>query len=160
MIDGWVIRLLITVAFAATLLFLSPVAFGQSAGEPLSGSDATPPMSTAEAEAPSGGWGWIPMPKITWPKIPMPKIEMPKMPESAFSPVKSSAQKVSGGAKKAWEGTKELFSFAAGGSEKDAPQTRVASRQQPSFWQRLTGTASKPEGPSTIGEFMAGERPR
>ena len=45
------------------------------------------------------------------PKITMPKIEMPKMPADPLAPVKASARKVSDGTKKAWEGTKELFTF-------------------------------------------------
>lgn len=160
MIHGWIVRLLLAVAFTAALLLLSPIAYGQTAAAPLSGSEATMPTSTSEDEASSGGWGWIPLPKITWPRVPMPKIEVPKMPESTFAPVRASAKKISGGAKKAWEGTKELFSFATVDATKDASQTRVASRPEPSFWQRLKGGEPEPEGPSTIGEFMAGERPR
>lgn len=149
MVDAWVTRVLIALAFTAALLLLSPIAAGQETDQPLDG------LSTADQQqASAGGWGWIPMPKIS-----MPKIEMPKMADSALAPIKSSAQKVSSGAKKAWQGTKELFSFARGGSaEKPAP--RVASREQPSFWQRLVGGPPEPEGPETIGDFISAERPR
>jgi hypothetical protein len=76
----------------------------------------------AEAATPaaSSPFGWLTMPKVTMPKLTMPKIEMPKMPEDPLMPFKAGARKVSDGTKKAWEGTKEIFTF---GSAPTANQT-------------------------------------
>jgi hypothetical protein len=105
-------------------------------------------------------WSWIKMPKITMPKIEMPKIEMPKMPADPLAPVKSSARKVSDGTKKAWEGTKELFTFG-GNKTADQPTDRVASRtDQPSLWSRMFGGADEQQRePQTITDWMAQPRP-
>lgn len=110
------------------------------------------------APTPSGaveqtGWG-IPMPRITMPKITMPKINMPDV-SAVTGPVKSGFGKVKLGATKAWEGTKEMFSL---GSSKPTARSRVASQQQPSFWQRLTARDSQPQVPQTVGEFMSQPR--
>jgi hypothetical protein len=88
----------------------------------------------------------------------MPKIEMPKLPTDPFAPVKASARKVSDGTKKAWEGTKELFTF---GNRAERPTERVASRpDQPSVWQRMFGGgAQEPDGPQTVADWMAQPRP-
>ena len=106
-----------------------------------------------DAPAAESPWGWLAMPKIT-----MPKIEMPKMPADPFAPIKSSARKVSDGGKKAWEGTKEIFTL--GGSKGDQPAARVASAgEAPSMWQRMFGAKPKePEGPQTITEWMSQKR--
>jgi hypothetical protein len=100
-------------------------------------------------------WSWLKMPKIT-----MPKIEMPKMPADPFAPVKASARKVGEGTRKAWEGTKELFTFG-GSKTAEQPTERVASRpDQPSVWSRMFGGAEKePEGPQTVADFMRQPRP-
>ena len=103
-------------------------------------------------------FGWLPMPKITMPKLTMPKVEMPKLPENAFGPMKESAGKVMSGTKKAWQGTKELFSFGSGSSKDTNP--RVASREKPSAWSQLFKGPEEPQPPRTIGEFMSGERPK
>jgi hypothetical protein len=111
---------------------------------------ANPPVVESETASP---WSWIKMPQIT-----MPKITMPKMPADPFAPVKSSAAKVSDGAKKAWEGTKELFTF---GGKKSEPTDRVASRpDQPSVWSRMFGGGEEkaPEGPQTVADWMAQPR--
>ena len=111
---------------------------------------ATAPGAAVEESAGSG----IPLPKITMPKITMPKITMPNM-DSITGPVKSGFGKVSAGTKKAWEGTKEMFSF---GRDKT---TRVASRptqKKPSLWQKLIVRESKPQVPQTVGEFMSQPR--
>jgi hypothetical protein len=85
----------------------------------------------------------------------MPKISFPKMPANPLAPIKSSAQKVSDGTKRAWEGTKEIFSI--GGSKNDQPQARVATAgEAPSMWERMFGGGEekKNEGPATVGEWM------
>jgi hypothetical protein len=99
----------------------------------------------------SGGWSWLKKPSFT-----MPKVAFPKMPADPLAPIKSSARKVSDGTKRAWEGTKEIFSFG-GSKEKQQPPTRVASAgEPPSVWQRMFGgeEAKKHEGPATVGEWM------
>lgn len=93
-------------------------------------------------------WG-IPMPKLTMPKLTMPKLTMPDI-SSVTAPVKSGFDKVSSGSKKAWEGTKEMFSM---GQSSSAPATRAPAQQKTSFWQRLTAKP-EPQGPQTVGEFM------
>jgi hypothetical protein len=115
-----------------------------------SASDITPTEEPAASP-----WGWLKMPTIT-----MPKISMPKMPADPLAPIKTSARKVGEGSKKAWEGTKELFTF--GGSKKDDSATRVASNgESPSMMQRMFGGGEeeKPaEGPATVGEWMSQKR--
>ncbi len=109
--------------------------------------------SEAADDAPSP-WSWIKMPKIT-----MPKIEMPKMPADPLAPIKTSARKVSDGTKRAWEGTKELFTFG-GSSSREQPRERLASKpEQPSVWQRMFGGGEEPEGPQTVADWMAQPRP-
>jgi hypothetical protein len=112
---------------------------------------ANPPV--VESEAGESPWSWIKMPQIT-----MPKITMPKMPADPLAPVRSSAAKVSDGAKRAWEGTKELFTF---GGKKSEPTERLASRpDQPSIWSRMFGGEEEkaPDGPQTVADWMAQPR--
>jgi hypothetical protein len=110
---------------------------------------------TPTEEPAASPWGWLKMPTIT-----MPKISMPKMPADPLAPIKTSARKVGDGTKKAWEGTKEIFTF--GGSKKDESATRVASNgESPSLMQRMFGGGEeeKPaEGPATVGEWMSQSR--
>jgi hypothetical protein len=132
---------LICAAFAPRL------AVGQSA--PV-GSTAMPITPTETTTAPASPWSWIKLPKIT-----MPKIEMPKDP---LAPVKVSARKVKDGTKKAWEGTKELFTFGSPAGE--GPTARVASRQEPpSIWSRMFGRSEEQQPPQTVADFMAQPRP-
>jgi hypothetical protein len=110
------------------------------------------PTSVADAEAPASPWSWIKMPKIT-----MPKIEMPKMPADPLKPIKVSARKVSDGTKKAWEGTKELFTF---GGKAEQPVARTASAAEPpSMWQRMFGGAEEERAPQSVAEWMNQPRP-
>ena len=103
-------------------------------------------------------WG-LPMPKLTMPKLTMPKLTMPPMALPSMGavtgPFKQSFGKVTAGSKKAWEGTKEIFSF---GQNKTATQNRAGGQQQPSFWQRLLVRESPVRVPETVGEFMAQPR--
>jgi hypothetical protein len=130
-------------AIVVVVVAASAASYGQSTDEAMTSQGAA-----AEGESP---WSWLKMPKVT-----MPRIEMPKLPEDPLAPVKASAKKVGNGAKKAWEGTRELFTF--GGSTSDEP--RVASRgEAPSMWQRMFGAKEKPpEGPQTITEWMSQPR--
>jgi hypothetical protein len=131
-------------------------------------------VGTAEPKAHSHGimptsWPSIPlptitMPKLTMPKLTMPKLSMPKWPTrpdgtyySPFTPIVVGASKVSAGTKKAWEGTKEMFSFG-GKEEASQPRLPTASQPQPSFWQRMTGHEPEPTGPQTVAEWMSQPR--
>jgi hypothetical protein len=80
----------------------------------------------------------------------MPKLVMP-------APVKASARKVSDGTKRAWEGTKELFTF---GQKPEQPAARVASlpQEKPSIWKRMFGGAEEPQQPQSVAEWMAQPR--
>ena len=92
------------------------------------------------------------------PKVTMPKISMPKMPADPLAPVKTSAKKVGEGTKKAWEGTKEIFTF--GGAKSAKPAAGAAAPKEPSVWKRMFGGEVKkePEGPQTVAEWMAQPR--
>jgi hypothetical protein len=142
-----VVRLLAT---ALVLLAVSgPVATAQPSPVGRGASDITPTEEPA-----AGPWGWLKMPKVT-----MPKVSFPKMPADPLAPIKTSARKVGDGTKKAWEGTKEIFTF--GGSKTEQPAARVASAEKsPSMWKRMFGGGKEeqPEGPSTITEWMAQPR--
>jgi hypothetical protein len=96
--------------------------------------------------------------QTAWPSIPLPKISMPKisMPDMSVitTPVKAGFGKVTDGTRKAWEGTKEIFTFGKGDSA-------AATRSQPkeSFWKRMfTSEPDKNDGPQTVGEWMAQPR--
>lgn len=137
------IALLIVVVAWAT-----PLATAQQ--QSLSGSGAADITPTEEA---GGAWGWIKKPNIT-----MPKITFPKMPADPLAPVKNSAKKVQNGAKTAWEGTKELFTF--GGAQADQPAARVASNDSPSLWQRMFGEKKEESRePQSVTEWMSQPRP-
>jgi hypothetical protein len=141
---------------------------------PVHDADVQPAVGDAEAGAEEGGilptsWPTIPMPKLTMPKVTMPKLTMPQwsLPKwptnsdgiaaSPFAPISAGASKVKAGTVKAWEGTKEIFSF---GSKDDATQPRAPStdQSQPSFWQRMTGQQPEPTGPQTVAEWMSQPR--
>jgi hypothetical protein len=117
---------------------------------------STTPMYGGESTVeptPESPWSWIKMPKIT-----MPKITMPKMPADPLAPIKASARKVSDGTKRAWEGTKEMFTFGRGKTAEE-PAARVASAEQPSVWSRMFGGAEQePEPPQTVADWMAQKR--
>jgi hypothetical protein len=157
-----VARLLISRIVLATLAacaLSSQWASAQSAAT-ATASDITPTAEEKPAEGTSP-LGWIKMPTITMPKVTMPKITMPKMPADPLAPFRTSAKKVGDGAKRAWEGTKELLTF--GGSKKaDEPAARVASNgESPSAMQRLFGGGKEEpvdEGPRTIAEWMSQDR--
>lgn len=124
-------------------------------------SDITPTAEEKPA-ASTSPLGWIKMPTVTMPKLTMPKITMPKMPADPMAPFRTSAKKVGDGAKRAWEGTKELFTFG-GAKEAEEPAARVASNgEAPTTMQRLFGGGAKEEpvdeGPRTIGEWMSQPR--
>jgi hypothetical protein len=95
-------------------------------------------------------------PKITMPKVTMPKVTMPDL-SKVLSPVSVGFEKVSTGSKKAWEGTKEMFSFGKTNNPAPVSTTRTTQPQQ-SIWNRLTGRAPEPVAPQTVGEWMSQPR--
>ncbi len=112
----------------------------------------------------AGGVKQVAWPSISWPKITLPTITLPKLPPlwpsdsngdspALLSPFAAGYAKVSAGTKKAWEGTKDLFSVF---QRKDAstPVMRSASKPKSSFWQRLTTRKQESRVPQTVGEFM------
>lgn len=120
---------------------------------PVSGSGA-PTAGAEESTTPEKSpWGWLAMPKVT-----MPKIEMPKLPADPLAPVKAGAKKVSDGANKAWEGTKEIFTFGPAKTTSADPKT--PETKSPSIWSKMFGGEKKeePQGPQTVAEFMAQKR--
>lgn len=138
---SWLACLVIAAGTSGTVL-------GQVSTDPSPGSSVD-----AEPDADDSPWGWVKLPTIT-----MPTITMPKMPEDPLAPLKASARKVSEGTRRAWEGTRELFTF---GGEKQSPRpsSRVASKPQPSFWQRMFGGAEEePQGPQSVAEWMSQPR--
>ncbi len=148
-------RVLLAISvFTATgaLRAADPPTAGALAGGASGGS-----TSSESATAEKSPWGWLAMPKVSMPKISMPKIEMPKLPSDPLAPVKSSAKKVSEGASKAWEGTKEIFT---GGDKSAATAPKPAAANSPSLWQKMFGGSEKkePEGPRTVSEWMAQPR--
>lgn len=147
-----VARLLLTSFALAAVLAAPRYAAAQAAGATTTGTATSAAELAGEDITPTeseSAWSWIKMPKIT-----MPKIEMPKMPADPLAPVKTSARKVGDGAKKAWEGTKELLTFGGKGA-KEEPTARVASREQPSLWSRMFGSAEpEQEGPQSVAEWM------
>jgi hypothetical protein len=99
--------------------------------------------------------------QTAWPSIPLPKISMPKvsMPDMSVitKPVKAGFSKVTSGTKKAWEGTKEIFTFGKGNSTEPAGPNNSQPKQ--SMWGRMF--SSEPEqrdGPQTVGEWMSQPR--
>jgi hypothetical protein len=142
--------LLLGAVFAAAAVAGWESAYGQASGA------STPAASdiTPTAEPASGAWGWLKKPSLT-----MPKLSFPKMPSDPLAPVKTSARKVGDGAKKAWEGTKEIFTL--GGSKKNEQSAaRVATAgEAPSVWDRMFGGGEEEhQGPETVGEWMSQPR--
>ncbi|HEX6963016.1 MAG TPA: hypothetical protein VF175_14195 [Lacipirellula sp.] len=140
--------LVLSAVFTAAAVAGQESAWGQAGATTPAPSDITPTEEPA-----SSPWGWLKKPSIT-----MPKLSFPKMPADPLAPIKTSARKVGDGARKAWEGTKELFTL--GGSKKDAPSARMASAgEAPSVWDRMFGGEEpKNEGPATVGEWMSQPR--
>ena len=112
-----------------------------------------PAGSAQSGEVEQTGWGGIPLPKITMPKITMPKVSMPSM-DAVTAPMKSGFNKVTTGTKKAWEGTKEIFTFGGQEDSDASSKYRSGTPENQSFWQRLTAQPPEPQGPQTVGEFM------
>lgn len=172
-----VLRISVVCSVCFLLLVVHPRATAQVFDPPTSDENAkSQGIVTAEASekvsADSSGvkqtnWYTLPMPKITMPKIEMPRFHMPSFwassaeasadKPSMFAPVTAGAQKISDGSKKAWEGTKEMFSFSRGTSGKHDSNAASRKRKGPSLWERMF-TPKEPEGPRTVAEWMAQPR--
>lgn len=139
-------RLLLWAAFASVVLGPSFAAAQHQAVSQM-GDDITP-----TPEESSSPWGWLKVPSVS-----MPKVNWPKIPADPLAPIKSSARKVSDGGKKAWEGTKEIFT---GGAKNEQPAARVATAgESPTMWERLVGKKQEePQGPQTVKEWMSQPR--
>lgn len=141
--------LALTFAFIFSQMVLAPLLYSQSTGVP-EAVGGTPQMYQ-DANVRQTAWPSIPLPKIS-----MPKIWMPDM-SPITGPVKSGFHKVSIGTKKAWEGTKEMFTF--GGDESTQAVSRQTAQQKPGFWSRMFSSKPDPSsGPQTVGEWMAQPR--
>lgn len=165
---SWIVVASLSVIFCCAVCVeaqvLSPEAVAETPTYPL-------PASAAEASdaapAEEGRSFW---PKMSMPKVTMPKLSMPSWPKnedgiskSPFTPisegVSSGMKAISNGTKKAWQGTKNMFSF--GGEEKSVVQaTPVAtsSTERRSLWDRLKGEEPEPDGPQTVAEWMSQPR--
>jgi hypothetical protein len=152
--DMNVARLLVSTAFLLVIANSKVLAAEPAGTTPAKSSAAGSDITPTEAPAQSP-WGWLKTPSFT-----MPKLSFPKMPSDPLAPVKTSAHKVSDGAKKAWEGTKEMFTFG-GSKTADAPAARTASAQEaPSLWQRMFGPKQEQkQGPTSVAEWMQQPRP-
>jgi hypothetical protein len=137
-----------------------------SAPAPTSGEGVQTAVANVETGKEQGGFLPVSWPSVSLPQISMPKIGMPKWPTNAdgsavspMAPIAAGASKVSAGARKAWEGAKEMFSF--GSSEETSKSSTFAKpAAELSFWQRMTGKQAESEGPQTVAEFMSQPRIR
>lgn len=125
-----------------------------SSAQIFTGSDDGPTANPAVHKDPA-------VQQTAWPSIPLPKITMPKvsMPDMSLitTPVKAGFGKITSGTKKAWEGTKEIFTFGKGDSNPSAgPQD---SQPKKSFWGKIFSSEPEPQdGPQTVGEWMSQPR--
>jgi hypothetical protein len=144
-IDCFARRLFVAVALTVVMSdFAAAQVFGGSENK------TAPPALHQDSEVKQTAWPSIPMPKISMPKISMPDMSV------VTGPVKSGYSKVTSGTKKAWEGTKEMFTFGDGES---AQQTAAASEPKQGFWSRMfSKEEEKPSGPQTVGEWMSQPR--
>lgn len=131
-------------------LTAQPGAFSQMAQQPMA-----PPQTVVQqaggaivplGEVKQTGWPGIPMPKLT-----LPKLELPSM-AAVTKPLKLGANKIKAGTKKAWEGTKDIFSIT---KRKVTPRAQRAQQPKKSFWKRLLVRETEPQVPQTVGEFMS-----
>jgi len=125
---------------------LDPPTVQPTAGVQQAGGPVGAPAGAVE----QAGWG-LSMPKLTMPQVTIPSMDM------LTGPFKAGFSKVTSGTKKAWEGTKEMFSFGQKPTASKA-RGRRGAQQQPSFWQRLLVRESTSQVPQTVGEFMSQPR--
>lgn len=108
------------------------------------------PQMYEDAEVKQTAWPSIPLPKISMPQISMPDMSV------ITGPVKSGYGKVSTGTKKAWEGTKEMFTF---GKDNSPRKSSHSSQPKQGFWGRMfSPEPEEPNVPQTVGEWMSQPR--
>jgi hypothetical protein len=132
----------------SSLVLVFTFAFCTQSSAQLLGGGESGSNVKVDSEVKQTAWPSIPLPKITMPKISMPDMSV------ITTPVKAGYGKVTEGTKKAWEGTKEIFTF---GKDDSAPTAR--SQPKEGFWKRMfTSEPDKNDGPQTVGEWMAQPR--
>lgn len=126
----------------------------------------TPANAAADAPLADGENKWMitsPFANIGWPEIKMPEMNwkpwgggQPADPKASASgpltTVRNMTQSAAQRTRSAWNSTVERFKFT-GGAQRPAP-----GRDEPGFFARMFGGA-EPEGPQTVPEFLAQERP-
>ena len=113
-------------------------------------SDAASQSSAKRARARAPGKASTSRPRNGWAQAdPAPKASSP------WQSVKSGAQGLSQGTKKAWHKTVDAVTPG------DKSTDRLAKREPPkkSWWGRIWPSEEEPQGSRTIGEFMSQERP-
>ena len=134
----------------SSLVLICTVALSGDSGAQIFDGDQTQGSGSVKVdpEVKQTGWPSIPLPKITMPTITMPDMSV------ITTPVKTSYGKVTDGTKKAWEGTKEIFTFGKGTATATAH-----SQPKEGFWKRMfSSEPEKNDGPQTVGEWMAQPR--
>lgn len=125
-----------------------------------------------------------PQGRVSWPRFQMPEIPKPHLPRPQLMPerkqtqnvrnawvprqanrgrpspwnlISSGAQRVSDGTRAAWHKTVDVLTPG----DHTSPNPRVAQGpSQPPLWKRMFGLSqSQPQGPQTVTEWMAQERP-
>jgi hypothetical protein len=143
---------------------------------PLPKSTEMAPSTTPTDPAPRTSF----FPTLTWPEFQrpqLPKLQLPfwareeavdqtrnawvaKGPDPAkpspWQAMTDGAQRVGTSTKSAWRKTVDIFT--PGDSSTPAPSRRLARREEPSFWGRIFGGESEPQGPQTVTEWMGQER--
>ncbi len=152
-------QLAFTAIVSLLLLGDSELLYGQSSTR--SGGEI---QYAAPSEADSGEKTSRVVPASWIPKVTLPKITMPRLPKlwpsaegsspALLAPVAAGAKKISAGAKKAWEGTKDILSFK---SKKNKSTRQKRSKPKPSIWKRMLAPA-EPTVPQTMGEWMSQPR--
>jgi len=153
--------------FSFLLLGESPLLYGQSSTRSGGGVQYAAPSEADSEEKTSrvSPASWIP--RVTLPKIALPSITMPRLPKlwpsaengddsspALLAPVAAGAKKITSGAKKAWEGTKDILSFK---SDKRNSSKKRREKPKPSIWKRMF-TPAEPTVPQTMGDWMSQPR--
>jgi hypothetical protein len=132
---------------------------------------ADPPQYLDEATSEStGGWANIHLPEVKW----RPLWSRPGDPQQGLlngpvDRVRAAGRNTVASARGAWNGTVDKFKWGgttareeqyARRQEQMRQQQANSGQQQPGFWDRLLGKEpEEPDGPKTVVEWMAQERP-
>lgn len=180
------IRICVTCAIVAIVPYATqaqngsswwPFGGGAKSEESLPEVSDTPPMTDPpqyldEATNEStGGWSNVHLPEIKW----RPLWSRPGDPQQGVlngpvDRVRAAGRNTVASARGAWNGTVDKFKWGgttareeqyARRQEQMRQQQANGGQQQPGFWDRLFGTEQpeEPDGPKTVVEWMAQERP-